>query len=175
MAIVDRPAPGYQPAPGAGTIVPQTWTEWMWSVYPPDIYIVQWQQHACTIAVAANSNNQPNNIQVPVKFYCFGFNSCGVVAATGNAPTIPYRIGIKNGTGNNWTDGQFMAQITTGDGGPFVAGTFREWMLPRELGQNEVVVVTVDNTVNAAAPALIVDASIWGYEVRNRNQPIERR
>lgn len=172
-AMVPRPPPGYVPPPSGHLAVPQTWWEWIWSVYDPDKYIIQPQSHGVTIPVTANTAGNARNIQVPVKFFCFRFSTYAIIAATGAVPTWPYRVGIKNGTGNDWTDGQWMSGLITGDY-RHLFQVERSWAAPRELGENEVVTVTVDNNLNAASEALTLDAVIEGYEVRTRNQPIPR-
>jgi hypothetical protein len=171
--MLERPGADYQPPAGSGQIVPQRWEEWIWSVYHPDDYIIQWQAHGCSIAAVANRNGNSAPIQVPVRYYCFGFSSQAVVTATGLELTIPYRIGAKNTTGNDWTDGQWMASAVTGDRNA-LSQVYREWKFPRELGENEIVTFTVDNTVNAGAPAISVDCVIFGYEVRKRSAPVVR-
>lgn len=166
--IVPRAAP-------AGADVPPSWLEWIWSIWPPDRYVVQHQKYGVTIRAAANSAGQTGGIQVPVPVYVFGFRSRVRVTADGTYPTIPYRIGIKNATGNDWTNGQWMSDVVTGDANGAFIRNEETWLLPREVGQNEVLTVTVDNNFTAASVAVTVDAMIWGYEVRQRQTPIQRQ
>lgn len=154
------------------TLVPQNWWEWLYSIYDPDVYITQWQGYPATIACGANAT-ATNQIQVPNPYFCFRVRSKAVVTATGLAPTIAYRFGVKNAAQNDWTNGTVMAATVSEDN---LAGTIfnEQWSMPRELDRNEVLTVTIDNTVNAASVAITVDVLLWGYEVRRRANKIQR-
>lgn len=164
--MVNRP-----PSQAELALSPQAWIEWAWSVYNPDQYIIQWQGYGVTIA-ATLAAVTTGNIQVPQPFYCFGWRSSSFVTATGAKPTVPYRIGIANAANNDWTNGQWLAPITSGDN-LAAAMFFQDWISPREVSQNEVLTVTVANNL-ANAVTISVDTVLWGYEVRQRNQPITR-
>lgn len=154
--------------------VPPTWREWIWSIYHPDLYVIQHQKYGVTIKALANTAGNTGSIQVPVPVYVFGFRSRGRVTADGTYSAQPYRIGIKNATGNDWTNGQWLSEAVTGDAAQAFIRPEEIWDLPREVGQNEVLTVTVDNNFVAANVAITVDAVIWGYEVRQRQIPIQR-
>jgi hypothetical protein len=160
------------PPSAAPQLSPQKWLEWIWSIYSPDEFIIQWQGYPVTIAAGANAV-ATGPIQIPNPYFAFQVRAGSVVTATGAVPTIRYRLGIKNAAQNDWTNGEVMASLWSEDN---LAGSIytTEWMLPREVSRNEVLTVTIDNTVNAASAAITVDVMLHGYEVRRRAVPIRR-
>ena len=153
--------------------VPQSWLEWIWSIYDPDLYIVQEQSYGTTIVIPASSVNT-GTIQISNAntYFCYGWRTKGFVSATGAVPTFPYRSGIRNAANNDWTNGQWLSAIVSQDNGAGAVYSV-DWMLPREVAQNEILQVTIDNTLNAAQ-AITVDAVLVGYEVRSRTQKVQR-
>jgi len=164
--------------------VPQNWFEWWASVFDPDVYMLQKQAFGVTITVAANISGATNNIQVPEPMYVFGVESQAIQSLNGQIALLPYRIGFKASNGNDWYSGQWMSGTVTGDlhangtvaAGLTSAGRIQKptWDWPRELAQNDIITVTIDNNINALATALIVDAMLTGYVVRRRTAPISR-
>lgn len=150
----------------AYTQTPLSFLEWLASVYPPDEYVFNQQWYGVSIAAAASASQATGNINVQVPIFVMGFRSKGIITATGAAPAYPYRIGIAHASGNDWTYGQWLAGVVTGD------AQFEEmpFYWPREVPEATQLTVTVNNAQYATA--ITVDAAVVGLEVRKRNQPI---
>lgn len=176
-ATVDAVVWGYSPRMRSRPItpivevqyIPQTWQEWVWTVFDARRYGIFRQAYSCTIVAGAGLAGQTNIIQVPNDFYCFNVMSTAWVTAGGGVPNFPYRIGIKNATANDWTYGQWSSSALWGTDIRAASIGGQEWMLPREVARNEVLTATVDNNVNAASQAITVDVTLMGYEIRERS------
>ena len=173
-------APGFQRVPvplpeQMGRIVPQNWLEWIFSVYPPDQYLLQPAGYGARILAPAGVAGATGDVTALAPLFVFGISSFAVLTATGVVSAVAYSVGVQNATGNNWWGGQFMSPTVSGDAALAGAQVRYPWDLPREVAKDERVTFTVDNNIVAAAPALTVDCVIWGYEARKRNQPVQRQ
>lgn len=171
MPNVAHPQPGPPPHyAGAGT---EVWFwEWYFSVYPLDRFLCAWTTIGVTLAVGANTTLTAN-LQVNIPFFCTAFRSKAVLHSNGTMPTIPYRIGLRHSSGNDWTNGQWMSDCITGDGRSNQSLDL-PFPLPREIAPTTQFTVEVDNNVNAAATAIDVDAILVGWEPRSRQNPVQR-
>ena len=163
----DRPR---QPHP----MTPQQWQEWIWSLYPPNKFVMQWQSYGVTLAVPGGGPGQTNWPTFPAPFYVFNVNIDLWLDEDGTQPAFPVRAGIQFTNGNNWTGGNFsiptlfyQARLDTAKAPPL--------LFPREIAQNDVLTLTIDNALNTAGATgdITLDAVLQGYEVRARTYPIQ--
>lgn len=168
----------YAGAPGRPSEVPQAWWEFWCSIWNPYEFILTPIQFNTTIVCPANTPNNSANLNITEPFYAFTPASHGVTTQTGAAPAFPYRIGFRSGT-DFWTGSNANGGTNTIDSG-IVTGDYntgqlsvpRTWSWPRELAQNDIVTVQVDNNYNAASAAITVDVSLLGFGVRRRPETL---
>lgn len=161
-----------QPA-HAGKTAPVNWLQWLYSIYSPDHFHLRAQYYGKTLTVAAN-RALSDNIQVPVTSWCFGIASFGWVTSSGAPPAQPYRLQIRNTSGNDWTGGQPWASgNVTGDSAVAFPSVARQWLMPRELAKDEQITFTVDNSLGAVP--ITVDITICTYEAIARSHAVQRK
>lgn len=160
--------------------VPQTVQEYLWSLFPPTRYIVQAQEYGLTIpSVLGGTVGQASWPAFPAPIFVFNVAASIWTTATGANLPFPVRFGVAYTTGNNWTSGNFANTISVfngGGGGGFSPSSMLSgFTFAREVAQNDVLTLTVDNSLNPAGAAgdLTCDALIFGYEVRRRTVPID--
>lgn len=162
--------------PNEQMLAPQNWFEWIHTIYDPRRFILQRQHYGQLMAVAAQTNGVTTAVAIPEPFFCFGVRSKARVSAAGGTglnayPAAGYNIGFKQANGNDWFQGQWPAEIITGD----VAATFMvrdpDWQWPRPLAENEQITVTVDNGNGVANDSLRVSVNLVGYVVRSFTYP----
>lgn len=152
-----------------GPSVPSSFFEWLGGTYPADEFIYNQQWYGVSVAATASNAAATGNISVANAMFVMGFRSKGIITATGAAVTYPYRIGIQHASGNDWTFGQWLSSVVTGDG----AYQENQFYWPREVSDATQLTVTVNNALFATA--ITVDAVIVGIEVRRRSQPVRGR
>jgi len=150
---------------------PQFWEEWIWSRFPPNKYVIQPQAYGVTLEVNMGAVATVDWPAFPAPFYCFRLAFVSWQTSDGDPTDFPVRIGIQYTNGNNWTSGVFASAIIVGNSGNAGFVPAYDWRLPRECAQNDVLTLTVDNTLNPAE-AIQCDAMLWGYEVRTRTFPM---
>lgn len=162
---------GQAQALGMPSDVPQTWWEFWASIWSPYLFILTQLQFNATLVCPANTPNNTQDINMTEPFYAFEPRSHGIITATGAAPTFPYRIGLQSGV-DRWTNGTIDSGLVTGDYINASAPVIRRWEWPRELAQNDIITVQVDNNYAAGSPAITVDFTIAGYGIRQRPEPL---
>lgn len=154
-------------APAALSYVPQTWLEWLYSVYPPDTHIHNWRTYSKRLAVQANNNNG-DNINLTDLFFCFGVRSYAWKTADGTELAFPYSIQIEGPSEIKWfgDDPGVVAALVSGDGGRGTTSV-EIWPAPRELYRETLLNVRLDNSLNPAD--ITVEIALVGFEVRQRS------
>jgi hypothetical protein len=163
-------------APTNETFAPQTWFEWIHTIYDPRRFIMQRQHFGQNMAAAALTNGVTKAIACPEPFFCFGVRSKARVSAAGGTglnayPAAGYKIGVKQANGNDWFQGQWFAEMITGDISAANMWFFDDWLWPRPLSENEQVTITIDNGGSVANDSLTVDVNLVGYVVRTFTLP----
>lgn len=159
-------------------LTPQTLQEFIWSLYPPTHYTVQWQMYGLTFVCAAAGVASESWPTFPAPLYAMQIAGQFWNSDTGAGTAFPVRMQVSYATGNNWTSGLFVSGPSLGvgngggSGGAFpLASGIGGWAFPREIAQNDVIQISVDNSLNAVA--IEGDMMIAGYEVRERSTPID--
>lgn len=155
-------------------MVPQSWFEWIHTLYDPRRFILQRQHFGISIAVAAQTNGVTQAIACPEPFYCFAVRSKARVSAGANLhqyPAAGYKIGFKEANGNDWFSGQWWAELITGDVAAAFQTPYPDWDWPRPLAENQQITVTIDNGQSVAGDSLSVDVNLVGYVVRTYSVP----
>jgi hypothetical protein len=161
-----------QMVPGHSSI-PATFWEWFCEMYPPNDFVYNWQSYFVAITAAANTASNTNNLNIQMPLFAFVFRSKAVISSTGVPPGYVYGIGIAMSSGNDWTQGQWIANCITGDNQAYQNSELRyEW--PREVPASTQLTVTVNNAIYASSAQLTVHAGLAGLEPRRREQSIGR-
>lgn len=155
---------------------PQSWFEWIHTIYDARKFIMQRQHYGKNLAVAAQTNGVTTAIAIPEPFFCVAVRSKARVSAGGGTglnayPAAGYKIGFKQANGNDWFNGQWWAEMITGDISATQYKPYDDWQWPRPLAQNEQITVTVDNGGGVANDSLSVDLNLVGWNVRKFQYP----
>lgn len=167
------------PNENAPILAPQTWYEWIHTIYDPRRFTLQRQHFGTRIPVPAQTNGVTQAIAIPEPFFCMGVRSKARVSAGGGTglnayPAAGYAIGVKQANGNDWFQTQWSAEMITGDVSNTFQVRFPDWEWPRPLAENEQITITIDNGNGVANDSLRVDVNLVGWVVRTFTLP-ERR
>jgi hypothetical protein len=157
-------------------VVPQTWFEWIHTLYDPRKFILQRQHFGTRLAVPAQTNGTAQAIAATEPFFCFNVRSVARVTAGGGTglnsyPAAGYNVGVKEANGNDWFNGQWAAEMITGDISRTNMWMYDDWFWPRPLAENQQITVTIDNGTSVANDSLRVDFNLVGYVLRTFTVP----